>query len=345
MSLGLEEARRLTSGGVELTAHFIHVASVHTPLPWIPQIPTCLSRAGSAVTDSICSDASMLGSSTDASAVLFSFHFAEGTLPNALESQEWLVPPQERKRNKAAKALSSPCRMEGMRRCYAQGCVLCAALREREAAKVRTKASLPPSARGVLSKNAAPQQTTADHARRSTQANPQRQSTQANPQRQAAPATAKPKRQPNPADAEQQQLQRALARSRQTAAEEAASAVGGSLSAAERQYRSLILQLQQREITPEDYDMLLRLDEAIPKKNVLSDDALALVLDVVESPDVGADGECAICVGELDQGEPAARLCCGHVYHLTCIRQWLTTGRDTCPMCGTQQCVAHGGGP
>lgn len=229
--------------------------------------------------------------------------------------------------------------MEGVRRCYAQGCVLCAALREREAAKVKTKATLPPSARGVLSKN--PASHAANHA--------ERQSTvQATRKPHAASVTAKSKHQPSPADADQKQLQRALARSRQTAAEEAEerpSVVGGSLSSAEHQYRSLMRALQERDITPEDYDLLLRLDEAIPKKNVLSDEALALVLDVVESQDVDVDGECSICVGDLDQGEPAGRLCCGHVYHLCCIRQWLTTGRDTCPMCGTQQCVAHGGGP
>jgi len=102
-------------------------------------------------------------------------------------------------------------------------------------------------------------------------------------------------------------------------------------------YRLLMRELQTRDITPEDYDLLLRLDEEIPKKNILSVEAVETVLEAAQP---GTDHECAICVCDLEEGEPATRLrCCGYVYHRCCIQQWLTMGKATCPMCSTQQCM------
>jgi hypothetical protein len=84
-------------------------------------------------------------------------------------------------------------------------------------------------------------------------------------------------------------------------------------------------------------DLLLRLDEEIPKKNILSVEAVETVLEAAQP---GTDHECAICVCDLEEGEPATRLrCCGYVYHRCCIQQWLTMGKATCPMCSTQQCM------
>lgn len=38
-------------------------------------------------------------------------------------------------------------------------------------------------------------------------------------------------------------------------------------------------------------------------------------------------------VGEGDQVEPLRLLDCGHVMHMTCVDQWLTTVSGRCPVC------------
>ena len=192
--------------------------------------------------------------------------------------------------------------MSARQKCYAQGCVLCQALRERDATKSKVKAALPAQARARSGKAPAPSASLATE--------------------------------------EERQVHRALSLSRETASREAQGRGSqahaeqrGGLSAA--QYQALMRDLQTREITPEDYDLLLRLDESVQKKNVLAAEGVSKVwAEQAANPDCG----CAICCNNLEDGEVMAVLCCGHVYHPGCIREWLTMGKDTCPMCGTQQC-------
>ena len=67
----------------------------------------------------------------------------------------------------------------------------------------------------------------------------------------------------------------------------------GSLSDAE--YRQLMRQLQRREeLTPDDYELLLRLDEAVPKRDVLPNERVSAVVkqrdvEVIATP--STDGE------------------------------------------------------
>ena len=90
--------------------------------------------------------------------------------------------------------------------------------------------------------------------------------------------------------------------------------------------------LQARELTPEDYDMLLRLDETIEKRNVLSQsEAAALVESTLE-----ADAECSVCLCDIASGEQCVLLGCGHHFHPGCIKDWLVKGKNTCPMCNTK---------
>ena len=109
----------------------------------------------------------------------------------------------------------------------------------------------------------------------------------------------------------------------------------GSLSDAE--YRQLMRQLQRREeLTPDDYELLLRLDEAVPKRDVLPNERVSAV---VKQRDVEVDdGTCAVCVSDMEVGEACAVLCCGHAFHAECIHGWLTRGKDTCPVCAQRQC-------
>merc|ERR1712167_15636 len=139
-----------------------------------------------------------------------------------------------------------------------------------------------------------------------------------------------------------QGLEQTLVRSHQTAAAEARQrAMSGSALSAE-QYRAIMRDLQSRDITPEDYELLLRLDETVPKKNVLTKEAASAMLkQLIQEARADEALECSICVEQYEAGEQVATLCCGHNYHPACIHNWLTTGKATCPMCGAQQCGMH----
>jgi len=44
--------------------------------------------------------------------------------------------------------------------------------------------------------------------------------------------------------------------------------------------------------------------------------------------------ECSVCLANFKEGEKAARLNCGHLFHEECLRSWLGM-RDACPYCNT----------
>ena len=103
----------------------------------------------------------------------------------------------------------------------------------------------------------------------------------------------------------------------------------------EKEYSQILRTLLHREISPEDYELLLRLDETLPKRNVLSAEAVSAATRTRQGR--VEDGDCAICTCPLVDGVVSV-LCCDHTFHDECIRNWLTTGRNSCPMCGTAQC-------
>jgi hypothetical protein len=41
---------------------------------------------------------------------------------------------------------------------------------------------------------------------------------------------------------------------------------------------------------------------------------------------------CAVCIGEYEDGDELAELVCGHLYHVECVREWLTKHKE-CPLC------------
>ena len=49
--------------------------------------------------------------------------------------------------------------------------------------------------------------------------------------------------------------------------------------------------------------------------------------------------ECGICLEGMENGQPIAKLTCGHVFHGDCINRWRRTS-DTCPVCRATPTVA-----
>ena len=46
--------------------------------------------------------------------------------------------------------------------------------------------------------------------------------------------------------------------------------------------------------------------------------------------------ECSICLNPVRHTRKSKQLECGHLYHGTCIDEWISAGGNTCPMCRIQ---------
>jgi len=93
---------------------------------------------------------------------------------------------------------------------------------------------------------------------------------------------------------------------------------------------SQLAELQTRELNPEDYDMLLRLDEQIQKPTVDVDTVGGYESRPVTPSKLGST--CNICLADMELDEVMKVLPCGHEFHKECIVKWLTECKDTCPM-------------
>jgi len=93
-----------------------------------------------------------------------------------------------------------------------------------------------------------------------------------------------------------------------------------------------LAELQTRELAPEDYEMLLALDEQIDKKTVDADG-----IDLLESRPVTPShvtDSCSVCMCEFELDERCKVLPCGHQFHKECISKWLGGCNTKCPNCG-----------
>mmetsp|Transcript_57677 Transcript_57677/g.133136 ORF Transcript_57677/g.133136 Transcript_57677/m.133136 type:complete len:213 (-) Transcript_57677:261-899(-) len=94
-----------------------------------------------------------------------------------------------------------------------------------------------------------------------------------------------------------------------------------------------IRDLQSRELTPEDFDVLLALDNSVSKQTI-SEGSVCDVLRAV-SPESVKSEACGICQFTFEEEPtPASKLCCEHVFHTSCVSTWLQTGKSKCPLCG-----------
>mmetsp|Transcript_27095 Transcript_27095/g.48981 ORF Transcript_27095/g.48981 Transcript_27095/m.48981 type:complete len:261 (-) Transcript_27095:129-911(-) len=94
-----------------------------------------------------------------------------------------------------------------------------------------------------------------------------------------------------------------------------------------------VYDLLSREITPNDYELLLRLDKAVAKP-VASNESIEALPDVPPKAFMG--GECAICLTPFQADSKVAAMACKHHFHRSCITKWLSECRKTCPLCGKE---------
>lgn len=102
------------------------------------------------------------------------------------------------------------------------------------------------------------------------------------------------------------------------------------------QYLEFLIQLQHRDITPEDYEHLSRLDEFISKKTV-DDSVIASLRTVTVTPElleqIQRDQEmCGVCFDSYSLEQTIIYLPCEHRFHAECIEKWLRNSSVNCPL-------------
>lgn len=58
-----------------------------------------------------------------------------------------------------------------------------------------------------------------------------------------------------------------------------------------------------------------------------------------EMPMVEAVGDCIICMEDFEPGVGGKKVPCGHVFHSSCIAQWLSD-HNSCPLCRSTVLIA-----
>jgi E3 ubiquitin-protein ligase ZSWIM2 len=87
-------------------------------------------------------------------------------------------------------------------------------------------------------------------------------------------------------------------------------------------------------MTPEDYEMLLRLDERVAPKTVSMNVISSFKTDIVDESIASAGVLCSVCMEGYEVGQKRKYLPCDHVFHEQCIDMWLCNSSQNCPLDG-----------
>jgi hypothetical protein len=93
-----------------------------------------------------------------------------------------------------------------------------------------------------------------------------------------------------------------------------------------------MLEMLNRDLTPEDYELLLRLDEAVEKKTVNQETITTLTEKKIED-EAHLSEICTICMFNYEMGENVKFLPCNHFFHVDCIVPYLSSYGQACPVC------------
>lgn len=98
---------------------------------------------------------------------------------------------------------------------------------------------------------------------------------------------------------------------------------------------TFLLSLQDREITPNDYEILLQLDNfaVADKKKRAGRIIKRLQSEILEDASAYNNEQCVICMDSYAEGEKIKSLLCGHRFHSECLDSWMSnSGCTTCPL-------------
>ena len=92
--------------------------------------------------------------------------------------------------------------------------------------------------------------------------------------------------------------------------------------------------LQHRDLTPEDYELLLRLDEKVAPKTVSRSLLASFETVILESVNSLIGELCSICMERYSESQGVKTLPCNHTFHSDCINMWLSSASLNCPLDG-----------
>ena len=96
----------------------------------------------------------------------------------------------------------------------------------------------------------------------------------------------------------------------------------------------LLVELQHRDLTPEDYEILLRLDEKVAPKTVSKSALATFDTLTLESASTLLGDLCSICMEVYSESQCVKTLPCQHTFHDSCINTWLSSASLNCPLDG-----------
>lgn len=105
--------------------------------------------------------------------------------------------------------------------------------------------------------------------------------------------------------------------------------VCNSSIAAEGQHGSA--NLEDRELVPEDYHLLLSLDSESNNEKLSQEQFDQLTTQNFTGNDLNAK-HCMICLRMFQEGSRVVVFSCGHLFHESCGRRWVTQHKATCPI-------------
>jgi len=102
----------------------------------------------------------------------------------------------------------------------------------------------------------------------------------------------------------------------------------------DQMYLEFLISLQHRDITPEDYEYLSRLDELVKKKTVNENILKNLKMEQINKCilDKLSQEQCGICLDSYVLDQFIKYLPCGHIFHSECIDSWLKNQSTDCPL-------------
>ncbi|KAK3594714.1 hypothetical protein CHS0354_001537 [Potamilus streckersoni] len=90
--------------------------------------------------------------------------------------------------------------------------------------------------------------------------------------------------------------------------------------------------MHHRELTPEDYETLLLLDESVSPRTVSETSLSKFRTDTVKEE--STEDRCAVCMIAYTVGQERKFLPCNHVFHSSGIDMWLLNSSRNCPIDG-----------